>query len=70
MTEAKAVVEPDCVADDLTREAVTFVGIGRRSGEHGSFIEREGWNKSHSSQEEMLRWDEYGPITEIEPARL
>jgi hypothetical protein len=43
--EAKAVVEPDRVADDLAREAVAFVGIGRRSGWHGSSIERDKWNK-------------------------
>src|SRR5262245_65227596 len=60
VAERQAEIQPDGVADDLSREPMMFVGIGRCWGRHGSSTECVNWmSRAHSSPEELLELHEY-----------
>jgi hypothetical protein len=56
VAEAEAEVQPDTVADDLSRETVVCVRVGWCGGIHRSSQDS---CSAHFSLEEVLSWDEY-----------
>jgi hypothetical protein len=63
VAERKAEIQPDGVADDLTREPVVFVEIGRVWGRHSSSTQgHHVMRRAYSPPEELRREHEYATL--------
>jgi hypothetical protein len=63
VTERKVEIQPDGVADDLTREPMMFVEVGRDWGHHSSSTQgHHVMRRAHFPPEELRREHEYATL--------